>query len=214
LGKKAILSSFLGVLMKKFAALPLLLLLLFVGCQKENSLISPDTSSVSMEKPAWQVAAERQGLKFIALPDGVLPSLEKRSSDSEYFRVDEFGKLSVEKSYRFSSRKKVSVEASLSVYPGSLSQNTVLSMSCTDLFLNFEFGPEGTNFAKPALLNVEVEGLDDALMNLLSTAHLKYYDAANDEWVDVEAESITVKDGKFVCKNGKIEHFSRYGFTN
>ena len=202
--------------MKKLATIPLLLILFFFGCQKPESIVSPEQNNASsMTKPAWELAAEKQGLTIISLPQSGSISLQKKY-DSEYIKKGESGKLSVEKTYRTIGDNKVSVEASLSVLENSLDQNSRLTMAITDNFLCFEFGPSGTTFSKSALLNVEVEGLDFSSFSGLETAHLKYFDAVNNVWVDVAADDIKVdiKEGKFICKNGKINHFSRYGFTN
>lgn len=202
--------------MKKLAAIPLLLILFFFGCQKHESIVSPEQNSTnSMSKPVWVLAAEKQGLTFISLPQSHSVSLQKKY-DSEYIKSGEGGKLSVEKTYRSLGGKRVSLEASLTILENSLDQSSLLTMAITDNFLCFEFGPSGTSFSKSALLNVEVEGLDLSLIGELQTAHLKYFDEVNNIWVNVDADdvSINVKEGKFICKNGKIDHFSRYGFTN
>jgi len=202
--------------MKKFALIPLLLILFFVGCQKDNSVTSSEqNNSVSLQKPAWVLAAEKQGLTLIALPQSASITLQKRSSDTEFIKKDESGKLSVEQSYR-SREGKVSVQASLLVLANSMEQSSLLSMSFTEDFLCFEFGPSGTTFSSPALLNVEAEGLDYSTLKDLRTAHLMYFDESVSKWIETDADNITVnaREGKFVCKNGKISHFSRYGFTN
>lgn len=202
--------------MKKLATIPLLLVLFFFGCQKQESPVSPEQNSTnSMSKPAWVLAAEKQGLTFISLPQSGSISLQKKF-DSEYIKSGESGKLSVEKTYRTFGDNRVSVEASLTVLENSLDHNSLLTMAISDNFLCFEFGPSGTTFSKSALLNVQVEGLDFSSFSELETAHLKYFDEVNNVWVDVDADNILVdvKEGKFICKNGKINHFSRYGFTN
>lgn len=203
--------------MKKLATIPLLLILFFFGCQKPESIVSSEQNNTSsMAKPAWVLAAEKQGLTFVTLPQSGSISLEKKTFDSEFIKSGESGKLSVEKNYRTSGNKKVSVEASLSVLENSLEQSSLLTMSFTDNFLCIEFGPSGTTFSKPALLNVEVEGIDFSALGNLQTAHLKYFNEVQNAWEDVAADEIVinVKEGKFECKNGKISHFSRYGFTN
>ena len=210
--------------MKKFALIPLLLILFFVGCQKDNSLTSSEQSnSISLQKPAWVLAAEKQGLTLIALPKGSSITLQKRSFDTEFIKIDESGKLEVEKNYH-SEREgrhsegegRVSVEASLYVRANSMEQSGLLSMRFTDDFLCFEFGPSGTTFSSPALLNVEAEGLDYSTLKDLKSAHLMYFNESDQEWVETDADDIIInaREGKFVCKNGKISHFSRYGFTN
>ncbi|NCS81007.1 MAG: hypothetical protein COZ80_06885 [Ignavibacteria bacterium CG_4_8_14_3_um_filter_37_9] len=203
--------------MKNFVIFSIFIILFFSGCQKDNSLISSEqNNSTSLQKPVWVVAAEKQGLKLIALPQSSSISLEKKTSDTEFIEYDESGKLSIEKNYRSLNSGRVSVEASLSVQAYSMEQSSYLSMSFSGEFLCFEFGPSGTSFSTPALLNVEAEGLDYSTLTELKTAHLKYFDETKNKWVDTDADEIIVnaREGKFVCKNGKISHFSRYGFTN
>jgi hypothetical protein len=201
--------------MKKLVIFPLFLILFFAGCQKDTSLVSLEQNdSKSLQKPAWVLAAEKQGLTLIALPQSSSLSLEKKIRDTEFIKHDEFGKLSIENVYRSTRNNKVSVEASLSIRANSLAESGYLSMSFVNEFLCFEFGPSGTTFSKDALLNVEAEGLDRSTLEELKTAKLNYFDETTKSWIEVGVDEISVRDGKFVCKNGKIPHFSRYGFTN
>lgn len=203
--------------MKKLVTIPLLLILFFSGCQKDNSLVAPEQkNSNSIEKPAWVLAAEKQGLKLIALPQNSTLSLEKETTVTKFIKYNEFGRLSINSSYNSTTNNQVSVEASLSVLANSLSQNSSLSMSFDDEYLSIEFGPSGTTFATSALLNVKVTGLNLSALGNLTTAHLKYFDESKNEWATVNADEVTVdvKSGTFICKNGKIPHFSRYGFTD
>jgi len=203
--------------MKKLATIPLLFILFFGGCQKDNSPVTPEATNVnSMQKPAWVVAAEKQGLTLIALPKNSVASLEKNYSVTTLIKHDESGKLKIEGSYYTSGHREVKVEATLSVLQNSLTQDKTLSMNFDDNYLSIEFGPSGTTFAAPALLNIKVTGLDLSALVNLSTAHLKYFDESKNEWTTMDADEVTidVQSGTFICKNGKIPHFSRYGFTN
>ncbi|MCK9210921.1 MAG: hypothetical protein M0P61_08815 [Ignavibacteriaceae bacterium] len=203
--------------MKNLATIPLLLILFFSGCQKDNSLVPPEQKdSNSMQKPAWVQAAENQGLTLIALPKNSSTSLDKKSTVTSYIKHDEFGRLSINSPYNSTTNNPVSVEASLSVLANSLSQNSSLTMSFDDEYLSIEFGPSGTTFATSALLNVKVTGLNLSALGNQTTAHLNYFDESKNEWTAINADEVTVdvKSGTLICKNGRIPHFSRYGFTN
>ncbi|MFA4922876.1 MAG: hypothetical protein WC557_01640 [Ignavibacteriaceae bacterium] len=163
--------------MKNLATIPLLLILFFSGCQKDNSLMPPEQkNSSSIQKPVWVLAAEKQGLTLIALPQNSSPSLDKKNTVSVNIKHDESGVLSISDAYTSAGNNQVTVAASLSLSANSLSQNSTLSMSFEDEYLSFEFGPSGTTFATPALLNVKVTGLDLSALGNQSTAHLKYFD--------------------------------------
>lgn len=206
--------------MKKLASIPLFLFFLFLllsGCQKDNSLLPPEQkNSNSMQKPAWVLAAEKQGITLIALPKAASSSLNKKffATSSINHAVD--GAVVINETYLSTTNNQVSVNASLSVLANSLAQDATLSMSFDDEYLCFEFGPSGTTFATPALLNVQVTGLDLSALGVHPTGHLQYFNESKNRWTLVEADVVTVdtKNGTFSCKNGKIPHFSRYGFTN
>lgn len=203
--------------MKKLATIPLFLFLLFSGCQKDNSLLPPEQKDAnSMQKPAWVVAAEKQGITLIALPKSASNSLAKAFSATSQITHDVNGAVTINETYHSTANNTVSVDAGLLVLANSLTQNATLSMKFDDEYLCFEFGPSGTTFATPALLNVKVTGLDLTALGAQSIGHLQYFNESQNKWTLVEADevSVDVKHGTFTCKNGKIPHFSRYGFTN
>ncbi|MDP3148448.1 MAG: hypothetical protein Q8N83_04880 [Ignavibacteria bacterium] len=203
--------------MKKLATIPLLLVLFFFGCQKDNSLVPPEQKdSNSMQKPAWVLAAEKQGITLIALPKSASPALAKAFFATSLITHDVNGVVAINDTYLSTANNTVSVNASLSVLANSLAQDATLSMSFDDEYLCFEFGPSGTTFATPAMLNVQVTGLDLSAFGTQTIGHLQYFNESQNEWTLVEADevSIDVESGTFTCKNGKIPHFSRYGFTN
>jgi len=203
--------------MKKLATIPLFLFLLFSGCQKDNSILPPEQKNTnSMQKPAWVLAAEKQGITLIALPKSASQTLAKAFFASSLITHDVNGVVAINDTYLSTANNTVSVDASLSVAANSLLQDATLSMRFDDEYLCFEFGPSGTTFATPALLNVKVTGLDLSALGAQTTGHLQYFNESQNEWTLVEADkvSIDVKSGTFTCKNGKIPHFSRYGFTN
>ena len=203
--------------MKKLATIPLLLVLFFFGCQKDNSLVPPEQKdSNSMQKPAWVLAAEKQGITLIALPKSASPALAKAFFATSLITHDVNGVVAINDTYLSTANNTVSVNANLSVLANSLAQDATLSMSFDDEYLCFEFGPSGTTFATPAMLNVQVTGLDLSAFGTQTIGHLQYFNESQNEWTLVEADevSIDVESGTFTCKNGKIPHFSRYGFTN
>lgn len=203
--------------MKKLASIPLFLFLLFSGCQKDNSLLPPEqTNANSLQKPAWVLAAEKQGLTLIALPHNASSALDKNFTVEQIINHSVDGTLAINETYLSSINNLVSVNASLLVQANALAQDATLTMNFEDEYLCFEFGPSGTTFATPALLNVEVTGLDLSAFGTLTTGHLRYYNESLNEWSIVEADEVAINTttGTFSCKNGKIPHFSRYGFTN
>jgi len=206
--------------MKKLASIPLFLFFLFLlisGCQKDNSLLPVEQkNSNSLQKPAWVLAAEKQGITLIALPKNTSSSLNKEFLATSPIKHDVDGSVVINETYLSTDNNVVSVDASLAVLANSLAQDGTLSMAFDDEYLCFEFGPSGTTFTTPALLNVHVSGLDLSALGVQTTGHLQYFNESKNKWTLVEADEVTVdvKNGTFTCKNGKIPHFSRYGFTN
>ena len=201
--------------------------LIFFGCSHEdNSVVSPVTQDKSVaEKPAWLKAAEDQGLTLLTLPPNTEKSLQKRTSTTKYVQYDKWSFLSISDKYK-SGRQFVTILASLTIRPYSLESNQWISMGFTDDYLvtdvnvqlgpvDMSFGPNGTDFLKPALLNVVAYGLDLSAWSQDDNIQLACYNESTGRWEIVPAARIifNVRLGYLQCVNGELSHFSRYGFV-
>lgn len=208
--------------MKKLIYLPVVLILFFAGCQKENTITDPVSSNTTTatEKPNWQKAAERQGLNLIQLPQQQAEnSLEKIVTCTKYATVKSGAYLSLNYA-SFTLKGLTAVTVSLNVLPNALSKDQSLTMSFDGEYMmtdvDLTFGPHGTQFLKPALLNVKAVGLDlSALPSNTTLGKLWYFNETTNTWEPIKSDAvlINVKFGTLICINGYLPHFSRYGFT-
>ena len=200
--------------------------LVFFGCSKEdNSIVSPIAHDKPVaDKPAWLKAAEAQGLQLIPLTPNTEKSLEKKTSETtKYVRYDKLTVISILDMYR-SDRRMVVLFASLTIRPFSLKESMDITMEFTDDEfstvslgpVDLSFNPGGTDFIKPALLNVVATGLDLSGLSQNDQLQLACYDDVSTRWIyPIPAAKISfnVRTGSLICINGEIHHFSRYGFV-
>jgi hypothetical protein len=73
------------------------------------------------------------------------------------------------------------------------------------------FGPHGTVFNKPAILNVYANGLDFSGVNV-EELNIYYYEPETGLWEPMQAEFIgaDAQRGEMKIINAQIPHFSRY----
>lgn len=209
--------------MKRLVSLAMLVTacLWLSACQSENPVeqsVSSQTDAAA--KPQWVKAAEAQGLKIIELPKSEnYASLDRLVYFSRYCDATQLNTLNI--SYRIQTgyTRYVNVRASIQVPKGALPKSDYLTMQFSQEYLStgvdLTFGPHGTNFLTPALLNVEATGLDLRGWNPDDRIDLYYYNQVLGVWEKMETERIylDVRNGIFRCINGKLPHFSRYGFT-
>lgn len=205
--------------MKGLLLTVLVLVFVVAGCQKESSVNGPEKSNNSSQlKASWQQAAETQGLKFISLQKQSGSALSKTLSDTKYARVNSFTVLSIVDRYRAAGRY-ASIKAFLTIFPYALNENTYLTMSFDDTYMmgdvDLTFGPHGVCFNKPALLNVEATGLDFSGFAPTDKLKLYYFNETTGVWEQMQADDIRwdFETGYLKCVNGRLPHFSRYGFT-
>lgn len=212
--------------MKHSILFAVIVILFLAGCQKESSIVSPNESSLtantkSTVEPNWQIAAEKQGLRFIQVPASSkdVQSLSKRGTCTKYAEVEKYTYLSIAYKYKADNGNDIEANVSLTIQPNSLEEDQWLTMSFTDKYLvgtvDLTFGPHGTSFLKPALLNVTATGMDFNGLTANDKIALMYFNESTGNWEAVPTESIEwdINSGYFKCINGQLPHFSRYGFT-
>ena len=102
---------------------------------------------------------------------------------------------------------------SLTVPPGAVNKDVVVSMAFDTSVVGLRFSPEGLVFNTPALLDFTSRGLD--LRNLLNgTTFDLYWDSEDGVYArQVTTNSLTIPLlGSISCLKGQIPHFSRYAF--
>ena len=143
--------------MKKLLLLPVFVILVLVtGCQQNEMINSPvdspnKSTKISVEKPKWQAAAEKQGLKFINVPLKMddNKSAEKLVSCTKYATVKNGAYLKLQfRAYTFTGI--TTADVSLQVLPYALTQDQSLTMSFDGEYMmtdvDLTFGPHGTVF--------------------------------------------------------------------
>jgi len=99
----------------------------------------------------------------------------------------------------------------LTVPPGSLSQDTEISLSFDGESLDFEFQPDGTYFSQPARLDVDANGVSLAGVNFQNIS-LFYNNKEQRNWEPMRMDSVIITEnaGRLQLTNARIPHFSRY----
>jgi hypothetical protein len=138
-------------------------------------------------------------------------------SDSELIRTKIGGTLNVTFSYK-GKTGKVDVNVTLKIPAGALPNDQVLTMSVDEQtlsgFVDLTFGPHGTMFLTPALLNINATGLDLSSVPPNAKVQLYYYNPTTNtyELMVVKNVFIDLKNGAIKCQDGQLPHFSRYAF--
>jgi hypothetical protein len=177
------------------------IVLLGVGCQKDNPIETPNTS-------------KEQAPQFLKLPPRA--GLNKIITASSPIYVKGGGKVNLKDEEKDATGKKVfELEIELKFDDKSVSNDFVASLTTDASYLmssvDLAFGPEGTTFLRPANLKVHVKGMDLSGLTDKSVVNL-YYDN-NGTWELMDGDvKLHVKDGELQCDNGKLPHFSRYAF--
>ncbi len=108
--------------------------------------------------------------------------------------------------------KKSGFVISLTVLPNSVKETTELALRMDKKSFDMQFGPHGTIFANPALLNIIGVNLKLKKVNL-ETLGIYYHNPETGQWqqIDSEYEVIVDKEHGFLrIRDAKIPHFSRY----
>ncbi len=107
--------------------------------------------------------------------------------------------------------KKSGFIVSLTVLPHSVKDTTELSLIMDKKRFDMEFGPRGTVFANPALLNIIAVNLNLKKVNL-ETLAIYFDNPETGQWQKIDSENVVVdkEHGFLRIRNTQIPHFSRY----
>ncbi len=184
-----------------------LLVLLILGCQDDMPVAS-QTGRVANDGP-----------QFIKLP--ARHSLAKIVTDTEVITPEKGGRLQVSVAYDYvnsqNETRHLNVTMTLTFPPRAVSNKLVATMTADDELLRTEifaqFGPNGSEFLAPALLDVNAISLDLSALTPEDQVYL-YYVGEDGSWVRVDAQKVEVdvRKGRLICHDGELYHFSAYAF--
>jgi hypothetical protein len=176
------------------------------GCRNDGPL-SPENNTIAAQEP-----------DFIKLPKNM--SLQKIVGDTALITPEQGGKLSLAFKYRYTSstgdQRVLDARMTLTFPRGAVEDSIVASLRLDDEVLkssvDITFNPHGSTFLKPALLDVDIRGMDFAGYSPKDKLWLYYDD--NGTWVKMAAKKVEfdLKEGKLKCDDGELPHFSRYAF--
>ncbi|RMF58828.1 MAG: hypothetical protein D6748_07755 [Calditrichaeota bacterium] len=117
-----------------------------------------------------------------------------------------------------SSTELMYAEATLQVFPGTISEDAeiTISMETTELVggVHLTFEPHGITFSQPAILNMAVLGADLSGVDP-STIDIYYENQDTGIWEPMPRDTVIVdvNAGLIAVINGRLPHFSRYGIA-
>lgn len=185
--------------------------LFFSGCENTDPVSAVSTSKAISSSTGKQ-------LKILKLGSGK-HSLNKLHKKTAFFTKQSGGKVKLKFEEVQPNGEELEVEIEFEVLPGALNEDTELSLSMdTDELLgvvDVTFYPHGIVFNKPAILNIEVKGIDLYGINP-ADLDIYYDDQDNGQWEKMERDNITIDPvkKKIKVKNAKIPHFSRYALAS
>jgi hypothetical protein len=191
----------------------------FLICGLSLLLLScNENPPTSMTDNATQTKSSEGAITFITLPTAP-NSLHKWGTitDTKLISARTGGTLQVYFEYP-GPNGKVIVSASLNIPAGALPYNQYLTMSLDQQTLSgsvdVTFGPHGTMFSIPALLNIDAKGLDLSSVPSNANVQLYYFNPTTNKYdlMAAKKEMYNLNDGMIQCKDGQLPHFSRYAF--
>jgi hypothetical protein len=190
--------------MKRLLSLSLAALMLILSaCQNEGPINGP-------ESPASQNQAKFQP-HWIGLPQNASHQLLKTFSTSQLVTVANGGQLTINETYTSTAGTQVHTFSSIALAPGCVQQDVTISMDIDDVTGVSTFMPHQI-FNFPAILNQTFTGLNLAGKDV-SKIHLYYY-GVDGTWEIMQCDQliVDVATGTITIVNGRLPHFSVYGY--
>jgi hypothetical protein len=183
---------------------------LLLSC-KENPPTSLTGNSTQSKSPEGSIT-------FISLAKSS-NSLQKDIIiyDTKLITAKSGGTLQVYFEYQ-GTNGKVAVTATLNIPGGAVAYDQYLMMAFDEQALSgsvdFTFGPHGTTFLTPALLNIDAKGLDLSSLPPNAKLQLYYFDPVSYTYAPMNTRSTnySLQSGWIKCQDGQLPHFSRYAF--
>ena len=179
------------------------IMLIFISCQNEGPITSP-------ESPPSQKQSDFQPT-WIGLPQNASVKLLKSFHTSERITKAKGGQLTIDETYTTRAGKEVHTYSNIAFAPGCVKKDCIISMNIDDRTGVSTFYPHQT-FNFPAILNQTFTGLDLSDKDI-SKIHLYFMNPAG-TWEIMECDylKIDAANGTITIVNGKLPHFSVYGY--
>jgi hypothetical protein len=183
------------------------LVTLLLGLSVSLSLVGCQNEGAQLTGPENETSSHPQ---FVMMPQGL--ALNKEISATANVTVKTGGKLKV----NYYEGNSFYLDFSLTWDPEAVSNDFTASMTTDVTYLmstvDLTFGPHETYFLKPALLTIDVKGLDLSWIPKGTKALYLYYDNAG-KWQKMPGTVVFDRSkGTLSCKDGQLPHFSRYAF--
>ncbi|MCH7755900.1 hypothetical protein IH970_12360 [candidate division KSB1 bacterium] len=139
----------------------------------------------------------------------------KRSHLNKVLRAQKIKKDKIKDEYKM-NLGQMGVKIKFKVMPASVTEDLEITISTDDeelagnIFLTF--GPHGTDFNPPAILDIEVSGLDLSGWSDDKNHGINIFYINEGDWEVMKSEKIIVKknEGYLKIKGAELPHFSRY----
>jgi len=185
--------------MKTFLAVMITGIFFFAGCSEKDSIVNPENNQTSA--PNWITLPQRSG-----------NLVEAETSTTKNINGSSGGEIIIDWNYNGGPHGEVKVIAKLKFLSGSFSGTKTITMVVNDVDGTITYSPS-MNFNKPAELYVKLEGLDLYGINP-DSIDFSYHDPSGSfGQVDYKEIQVDISSGTLELKEGKIPHFSRYGFS-
>ncbi len=186
--------------MNRLLSIAAVLMVLFVGCSKnEDSLINPTSNSNQ---------AVSGDLSKLGLPI-------KSVSTSKIVNGAEGGFIFISQTVLSSEGREVGVNAQIQIQAGSFTGSQEISMEVDVDNGCVKFYPHMV-FSLPCDFNYSLQKMNLSNLGFLSTdkkADFVYFsETGANEYINNEGVSIIFNKGNLQVKKAKLLHFSRYGF--
>ena len=150
---------------------------------------------------------------WIALPMGSGSNIENQFSTSGWINKGTDSEFIIDNSRTGGiNGQLVKTIVKLKFYSGSVSKDSYITMTADDILTRCTFGPSQI-FLKSGYLYVKYEGLN---LSGIDPTKVKFvYMNANGvyEYIQYGEIKVDIQSGILELKDGKIPHFSRYGFV-
>ncbi|MBI5471694.1 MAG: hypothetical protein HY961_05065 [Ignavibacteriae bacterium] len=195
--------------MSKVIIAALMALTVFLGCSQETN---PVDNGVRHHETIQSIASESTGPvtlpMFIALPN--YNTVEGNVEVTQFVQASG-GVINLRIRYAQDGETKASIAAMIRFQPGTLTEGQNITIRLDPVSLGFEFLPHGITFGEPALLTIDVDGLD--LTNFAAGADLWYVENGQfTESYQAAKLKLDIPKRKLSAKEIALRHFSRYAF--
>lgn len=192
------------------AAFALTFVIAFSACDSSLFSVAPDLDPKER-------AEEKDEFQILSFGD-VQPSLAKNSSCERYIRENSGGHLQIINKIPTSNNGEVKLNVRLNIQKESIPDDCRMRMSIDDeQFLGdlaITFGPHGTVFSKPALLDIYIENIDLTGMDP-NKIKVYYFNPESGSWTPMRCDyiSVDIENGIIAVGNAYLPHFSRYALS-